>query len=156
PAWLRNHAGGGAAERRTLQDRAGNSLRQPEENDEPRASGGNHATGASRRSAQEVLPPACVWPRCPRRRSEAAKRCVTGSPIEPERTQAKEGVMNQRAARRLYRSILRLHPARFRREFGDEMLWIFDEELAKRGAVPLFLDALASLGRQWMLRGAGL
>jgi D-alanyl-D-alanine carboxypeptidase len=63
--------------------------------------------------------------------------------------------MSKRLARSLYRCILRLHPAAFHREFGDEMLWIFDEEFAKRGVMPLFVDALASLGRQWMLRGAG-
>jgi D-alanyl-D-alanine carboxypeptidase len=63
--------------------------------------------------------------------------------------------MSQRVTRSLYRCILRLHPAAFRREFGDEMLWIFDEERAKRSVVALYADAFASLGRQWLLRGAG-
>jgi CubicO group peptidase (beta-lactamase class C family) len=63
--------------------------------------------------------------------------------------------MSKRLARGLYRCILRLHPAAFYREFGDEMLWIFDEEFRKRSVMPLFADACASLGRQWMLRGAG-
>ena len=31
-----------------------------------------------------------------------------------------------RLARLLYRLLLRLHPAGFRRRFGEEMLWIFD------------------------------
>ena len=62
--------------------------------------------------------------------------------------------MSKRLARSLYRCILRLHPTAFHREFGGEMLWIFDEEFAKRSVIPLFADAFASLGRQWMLRGA--
>jgi D-alanyl-D-alanine carboxypeptidase len=61
--------------------------------------------------------------------------------------------MNRRLARGLYRCILCLHPPAFRREFGDEMLWIFDEEHAKCRHVRLIPDALASLGRQWVLRG---
>jgi hypothetical protein len=32
-------------------------------------------------------------------------------------------------ARTAYRLVLRLHPRGFRTEFGDEMLWIFDEEM---------------------------
>jgi hypothetical protein len=32
-------------------------------------------------------------------------------------------------ARTAYRLVLRLHPRGFRAEFGDEMLWIFDEEM---------------------------
>jgi hypothetical protein len=32
-------------------------------------------------------------------------------------------------ARIAYRALLRLHPSAFRAEFGDEMLWIFDEEM---------------------------
>ena len=32
-------------------------------------------------------------------------------------------------ARIAYRVILRLHPLAFREEFGEEMLWIFDEEM---------------------------
>lgn len=31
-------------------------------------------------------------------------------------------------ARLAYRAILQLHPETFREEFGDEMLWVFDEE----------------------------
>jgi hypothetical protein len=32
-------------------------------------------------------------------------------------------------ARKAYHLVLRLHPRGFRIEFGDEMLWIFDEEM---------------------------
>jgi hypothetical protein len=32
-------------------------------------------------------------------------------------------------ARKAYHLVLRLHPRDFRIEFGDEMLWIFDEEM---------------------------
>jgi hypothetical protein len=46
--------------------------------------------------------------------------------------------------RTTYQTLLRLHPADFREEFGEEMLWIFDEE-CKRGAVMLLvLDAVRS------------
>jgi hypothetical protein len=45
-----------------------------------------------------------------------------------------------------------MHPAVFRREYGSEMLWIFDETAASLGASGLFLDGLSSLVRQWLLR----
>jgi hypothetical protein len=48
-----------------------------------------------------------------------------------------------------YRCLLWLHPPMFRRQFADEMLWIFDQSPA-HGA--LFGDGAASLGRQWLLR----
>jgi hypothetical protein len=58
-----------------------------------------------------------------------------------------------RALRGLYAGLLRLHPKPFRQQFADEMLWIFDQQAAEeRGAGRLFLDALASLARQWLLR----
>jgi hypothetical protein len=54
--------------------------------------------------------------------------------------------------RALYASLLRLHPPAFRRKFGREMLWIFDEARVSEGAfVPLF-DLLISFLRQWLLR----
>jgi hypothetical protein len=53
--------------------------------------------------------------------------------------------------RTLYRGLLWLHPPFFRRQFGDEMLWIFDQA-SSQGALALFLDGLASLARQWLLR----
>ena len=55
--------------------------------------------------------------------------------------------------RRFYRFLLELHPRAFREEFSGEMLWIFDQEAAKPGKLPLFADAVASLARQWLLRG---
>ena len=43
--------------------------------------------------------------------------------------------MKRIIARFAYRFLLRLHPASFRYDFGDEMLWIFDEE-PRRGRLP--------------------
>jgi Beta-lactamase class C and other penicillin binding proteins len=60
--------------------------------------------------------------------------------------------MTQPVVRDLYRCLVRLHPAAFRREFASEMLWIFDETSARGSTVSLFADALASLARQWLLR----
>lgn len=54
--------------------------------------------------------------------------------------------------RTLYRALLWLHPAAFRQEFADEMLWIFDQATANEGAAGLFFDGLISLSRQWLLR----
>jgi hypothetical protein len=54
--------------------------------------------------------------------------------------------------RTLYRFLLRLHPREFREEFAEEMLWIFDQAGHNFSAVPLFADALESLGRQWLVR----
>ena len=53
--------------------------------------------------------------------------------------------------RALYSLLLLLHPPRFRRDFGRDMLWLYDETAAC-GARPLFADACASLARQWLLR----
>ena len=39
---------------------------------------------------------------------------------------------------RLYRALLRLYPASFRRDYGDEMAAVFEQQLA---------DASGSLGR---------
>jgi len=44
-----------------------------------------------------------------------------------------------------YRAILRLHPHGFRAEFGDEMLWIFDEESRHDGSPRLLLDGVRSI-----------
>jgi hypothetical protein len=54
--------------------------------------------------------------------------------------------------RLLYRLLLCLHPPAFRRAFGGEMLWIFDETAGAAARALLFSDALLSLARQWMLR----
>jgi hypothetical protein len=52
----------------------------------------------------------------------------------------------------LYRVLLWLHPPAFRREFANEMLWIFDETRGAAATAMLFSDALVSLARQWLLR----
>jgi hypothetical protein len=54
--------------------------------------------------------------------------------------------------RTCYRCLVRLHPAPFRRRFGDEMLAVFDEDSSVRSAPRLFIDAVGSLFRQWLLR----
>ncbi|MGA7235017.1 MAG: hypothetical protein WBY44_05030 [Bryobacteraceae bacterium] len=56
--------------------------------------------------------------------------------------------------RALYSGLLRLHPRPFRAEFGDEMLWIFDESAAQspwRIVPRLFADAILSVLRQWVI-----
>ncbi len=54
--------------------------------------------------------------------------------------------------RRVYRCLLWLHPAAFRQQFEEEMLWIFDEAVGAWGAASLFSDACVSLVRRWVLR----
>jgi hypothetical protein len=44
-----------------------------------------------------------------------------------------------------YRGMIRLYPASFRSEFGDDMLWIFDEELSRGNVKGLFVDAARSV-----------
>jgi hypothetical protein len=44
-----------------------------------------------------------------------------------------------------YRAILHLHPRDFRIEFGDEMLWIFDEESRHGAAAHLLFDGVRSI-----------
>jgi hypothetical protein len=50
-----------------------------------------------------------------------------------------------------YHWLVRLHPTSFRDQFGEEMLWIFDE-CAGKEVVLLLGDGMASLSRQWFLR----
>jgi Ca2+-binding EF-hand superfamily protein len=52
----------------------------------------------------------------------------------------------------LYVWLLRLHPAPFRRQFGSEMLTIFDDPASRESSRGLFTDAIVSLLRQWVLR----
>jgi hypothetical protein len=47
-----------------------------------------------------------------------------------------------------YRLIVRMHPGSFRRRFGDEMVWIFEEERQRGAAARLFFDGVLSLVRQ--------
>jgi hypothetical protein len=54
--------------------------------------------------------------------------------------------------RRLYRCAVRLRPSSFRRRFGDEMLYIFDQQKGTMPALGVMLDCVFSLLRQWMLR----
>lgn len=54
--------------------------------------------------------------------------------------------------RYFYQCALRLHPARFRRRFGGEMLSIFDHQSGKIAKTLLLLDSLFSVARQWTLR----
>ena len=54
--------------------------------------------------------------------------------------------------RRLYRCVVRLHPFSFRRRFGEEMLYIFDQQKGTLSALGVMLDCVFSLLRQWTLR----
>ena len=54
--------------------------------------------------------------------------------------------------RHLYRCAVRLHPSSFRRRFGDEMLYVFDQQKGGPAALGLMLDCAVSLFRQWALR----
>jgi len=54
--------------------------------------------------------------------------------------------------RQVYRCLIWLHPAAFRRQFEEEMQWIFDEAAGAWGAASLLSDASVSLVRQWLLR----
>jgi EF hand len=51
----------------------------------------------------------------------------------------------------LYIQLIWLHPAPFRWRFGDQMLDIFDGA-GRRAKLRYLADAVASLGRQWVLR----
>jgi hypothetical protein len=56
--------------------------------------------------------------------------------------------MSRRVSRFAYRQIVRLHPAWFRERFGEEMMWIFDEESRRGATARVLLDGLLSLMRQ--------
>jgi hypothetical protein len=49
--------------------------------------------------------------------------------------------------RSIYRTLLWLHPGGFRKQYAEEMLWIFDES---GGAASLLADGFFSLVRQWI------
>ncbi len=54
--------------------------------------------------------------------------------------------------RYLYVGLLRLHPQQFRKLYGQEILAIFDQAAAEGRAVPLLVEGVVSLFRQWLLR----
>ena len=54
--------------------------------------------------------------------------------------------------RTFYRSLLRLHPRRFRERFAEEMLGIFDEIPTTTGRAFLLCDGFNSMARQWVVR----
>jgi hypothetical protein len=54
--------------------------------------------------------------------------------------------------RTFYRSLLCLHPPRFRERYAEEMAWIFDQTPTISGKAFLFYDGLVSLARQWIVR----
>lgn len=54
--------------------------------------------------------------------------------------------------RHLYHLAVRLHPASFRRRFGDEMLCIFDQQKGTLAALDVMVDGVVSLFRQRALR----
>jgi hypothetical protein len=47
-----------------------------------------------------------------------------------------------------YRAMIRMHPASFRREFGEEMLWIFDKESHEGITAHLLFDGIRSIALQ--------
>jgi len=55
----------------------------------------------------------------------------------------------QNLGQRIYRLVLRLHPAAFRHEFAREMALDFDAALQGYGLAHLLVDAAGSLVRQW-------
>jgi hypothetical protein len=57
--------------------------------------------------------------------------------------------------RALYRSIVWLHPPQFRRQFGEEMLWVYDQAAPVQGPFGLLADGLVSFARQWLVRHGG-
>ncbi len=50
--------------------------------------------------------------------------------------------------RPVYRLLVKMHPRAFAARFGDEMVWIFDQQ----PSVQLIGDAAVSLLRQWIAR----
>lgn len=54
--------------------------------------------------------------------------------------------------RQLYSFLIRMHPYEFRERFGDEMQLIFEEGGEAYGKPALLLEAILSLGRQWLCR----
>jgi D-alanyl-D-alanine carboxypeptidase len=54
--------------------------------------------------------------------------------------------------RAAYQCVVKLHPRVFREQFGEEMMWIFEEAAETHGPLRLLEDGVISLLRQWILR----
>ena len=54
--------------------------------------------------------------------------------------------------RRLYAWLIQRHPERFRQEFGEQMLSIFDDSTRRRSGLHLVVDGFVSMLRQRLLR----
>jgi hypothetical protein len=54
--------------------------------------------------------------------------------------------------RRLYAWLIQRHPERFRQEFGEQMLSIFDDSKRRRSGLHLVIDGFVSMLRQRLLR----
>src|SRR5215471_3537771 len=54
--------------------------------------------------------------------------------------------------RRLYAWLIQRHPERFRQEFGEQMLSIFDDSMRRRSGLHLVIDGFVSMLRQRLLR----
>jgi hypothetical protein len=60
-------------------------------------------------------------------------------------------------ARTVYLCLVLMHPPGFRRRFGDEMLFVFEEAACgAQSTARLLVDALLSALRQWLLSPATL
>lgn len=60
--------------------------------------------------------------------------------------------MSANTVRALYVALLGLHPGSFRRSFGDEMLFAFDDAVEEFGSFWLLKDVAFSLIRQRLFR----
>ena len=50
--------------------------------------------------------------------------------------------------RRLYAWLIQRHPERFRQQFGEQMLSIFDDSTRRRSGLHLVIDGFVSMLRQ--------
>jgi|GEM_PF-2764162 len=55
-------------------------------------------------------------------------------------------------AKSFYALLIRLHPTEFRETYGEEMLWVFEQDSAERSPYWLIWDGARSLVRQRLLR----
>src|SRR5258705_255544 len=68
----------------------------------------------------------------------------------------RKGPLTWQMYRVAYRCMVRLHPRAFREQFGQEMMWIFEEAAETHGAFRLLSDGIVSLARQWVFRPRSL